>query len=516
MAVLGDALARRFGADARGLAALRVAIGLLVLLDLALRARDLVAFYTDRGVLPRALLFDLYPTLGRLSIHALSGATWVQVALFLVTAGAALALAVGVYTRVATALTLLLVLSLHARNPVVLNAGDSLLRRLLLWGVFLPLGRRWSLDALRAATGSGADGANPGDRPDGAGERVATVATAALLVQVVLVYFVNGLFKLRGRLWLRGDAIRHVFSLDQLTVGPGKLLGSFPTLLTAFDRVWLGLVLGSWLLLVLRGRARTLLVAAFGAAHLGMALTLNLGPFPLVSIAALVPFLPAGAWDRLAPRFGDRSRALERRGRRLAARLPGGRGAAFASVPWGRRIRTAVVASLLVSMLVWNAATLGYVALPEAVSSSVDPAEYRWDVFAPDPRGTDGWYVAPGRLDSGRQVDAFHGGAVDWDRPPDVASSYPTHRWLVYLLELQRPANAALRPGFVSHLCRCWSARSGSELRRVTVYYVEQPTRLEGPEPTRRVRLIATDCPVEREPLGSRLSSGGIVPPDPG
>ena len=43
-----------------------------------------------------------------------------------------------------------LMLSLHNRNPVVLNAGDVYFRVLLCWGLFLPLAARCSLDRARS------------------------------------------------------------------------------------------------------------------------------------------------------------------------------------------------------------------------------------------------------------------------------------------------------------------------------------------------------------------------------
>src|SRR5690349_23638509 len=45
-----------FGIDLRTLALFRVCLALIILLDLALRARDLTAHYSDYGVLPRAAL----------------------------------------------------------------------------------------------------------------------------------------------------------------------------------------------------------------------------------------------------------------------------------------------------------------------------------------------------------------------------------------------------------------------------------------------------------------------------
>ena len=45
-----------FGADLRSLAAFRVVLASLVLVDLATRATDFYAHYTDTGILPRTVL----------------------------------------------------------------------------------------------------------------------------------------------------------------------------------------------------------------------------------------------------------------------------------------------------------------------------------------------------------------------------------------------------------------------------------------------------------------------------
>ena len=502
-----SALARRFGVDTRALAALRVALGLLLLADLALRSRDLVAFYTDAGVLPRSALREQFPGFARLTLHAVSGAAWIQAVLFLVAAVFALALLVGYRTRLATVVSFLLLVSLHARNPLVLNAGDSLFRRLLLWGAFLPLGERWSVDALLDS------------EDDSPRRRVVSLASAALLLQVVLVYLVNGLVKLRGEHWLAGDAVRIVFSLDQLTVLLGDVLARYPLVLELFDRVWLVAVVGSVLLVVLTGRARAAFASLFVAMHLGMALTMRLGIFPFVSAASLLPFLPGSVWDaatrRLAPvtRAVDVDRWLGAQWNRLDRAWPNPLDRAVGALPtrsarvrtvpravqqWRRRLGPAVVACLLALVLVWNAASLGYASVPNGVESVADPTERRWDMFAPEPRSTDGWYVVPGRLESGGRVDALHREPVRWNRPPDVSDSFPSHGWLVYLLDLQRPGNEALRPHFADYLCRRWNENHEDDLTAVRVYYVEQPTRLDGPDPTNRVELGRYSCAPDR------------------
>lgn len=133
----------RLGIDPRALGAFRIALGLLLLADLVwYRLPGLVAFYTDDGVLPRSLLAETYPTFAATSIHAVSGSAWVQRLLFLIAGCSAVSLAVGYRTRLSTGLSLLLLASLHARNPLVVNGGDTILLTLLLLGLFLPLDAR--------------------------------------------------------------------------------------------------------------------------------------------------------------------------------------------------------------------------------------------------------------------------------------------------------------------------------------------------------------------------------------
>ena len=506
---VAPALARRFGVDPRALAAVRISVGLLVLADLAIRAGHLTAFYTDAGAMPRALVGDLYPGLAALSLHALSGAAWFQAVLFALAGLAAVALALGYRTRLATAASLVLLVSLHARNPLVLNAGDSVLRRLLFWGLFLPLGGRWSVDALRREGTSASR--------DGPVHRVASVASAALLVQVVVVYAANGLFKLRGDSWLSGEGTRIALGLDQLTTGLGSALADFPTLLRLFDWLWLGLLVTSVLLVVLTGWARAAFAGLFVGMHLGMAVTLNLGVFPLASVAGLVAFLPPKFWDaaerlwaahgsrRLAfgrvvdradrllpgPVRTDVPKALARRTRRGASAARTGASALRAG--WSRA-KPAVVGGLLALVLLWNAATLGYAGMPDAVAETVDPEDYRWDMFAPEPRSDDGWYVVVGTLTTGETRDPLRGGAVRWDRPPDVAATYPDVRWYKYLVELQRGQADRLGSAFGEYLCREWNADHGTEMENLTAYYVEERVRLDDPETTERVELFDHSC----------------------
>ncbi|WP_435361481.1 HTTM domain-containing protein [Haloarchaeobius sp. DFWS5] len=476
---LGAALSRRFGIDTRALAVLRICLGVLLLTDLALRARYLTTFYTDHGALPRATLSETYPVYHRFSLHALSGEPWVQALLFLVAAVFALALLLGYRTRLATVVSLVLLLSLHYRNPFVLNGGDLVLRRLVFWSVFLPLGERWSVDAVRRDT------ADP-DRQ--VRERVASVASAALLCQVLLVYGANALLKSRGERWLAGEAVPMVFSLDQFLVGIGPLLAELPAVLTIMNYVWVALLVCSPLLVLATGRIRAILALAFAGMHFGMFLTMTLGLFPLVSMAALVPFLPPAVWDRLPTSdhavFARVSERLPRLPRSVPERVAG-------LAAWGRRAVPVVVSLLLAGMLVWNAVAFGVVAAPAETPDHLSNS--RWNMFAPEPLSTDTWHVFPGTLESGERVDAFRGGDPVWN-PPDVSATYPDARWRKYLTSQYFGDDSTRREQFAGHLCRQWNATHDDGLRSVRVTVVRQPTRLDGPEPTERQQVGNYTC----------------------
>ena len=181
-----------FGADARSLAALRIALGTIVLVDLVGRWSDIRVHYTDAGLFPREqAIANLNPW--RWSVFLLNGTEVYARLVFLVAIAIAIAVILGYRTRIATIALWVLLLSLQARNPLVLSAADAFLRMLVFWAMFLPLGAAWSLDR------------RLGRQPASTGTRVASVATAALFLQIAFVYLFTAMLK-------TGDAWRSDFT----------------------------------------------------------------------------------------------------------------------------------------------------------------------------------------------------------------------------------------------------------------------------------------------------------------
>ncbi|MCX5739574.1 MAG: HTTM domain-containing protein [Proteobacteria bacterium] len=286
---------RVFGLDLRSLALLRVCIGLMLLVDLAVCAGDLRAHYTDFGILPRAEL-GLYTFRTVWTLHGFASPYPALVAsLFALAAGFAVALIVGWHTWLATFGSWLLLASLQYRNPALVFGGDVMLRMLLFWGLLLPLGARGSIDARR----------DPSRFPRS--NQYASVASAALIAQLLLVYVFSVLNR-TGPTWWNGDALFYALNFDQFASRFGVMLRPHETLLApmTYIAIWFE-ALGPLLLIapIANGPLRTLAVLLFVGFHVTLGLLFNIGIFPGVFSVAWIGMLPAWFWQRFGARESE-------------------------------------------------------------------------------------------------------------------------------------------------------------------------------------------------------------------
>ena len=445
-----------FDLDPRSLALFRVCVAALLLVDLAIRLQDFSTMYTEEGILPLSLAGQ-YHEEWRWSLHFLSASTWFQGMLFALAGTCALALLAGWHARVAVILSWVLLVSLHARMPLVLNAGDSYLRLLLFWSMFLPLGKAWSLDALRRP-----------QSPAGAAESPLSVAGAAILLQVCIVYWYSGLAKL-NEVWLGGNAMDHLLRYSMLVKPPGEYLVDCHSLLEWLTR---GTVLleisGPFALLAPWKRVRAVAIVLFAGFHLGIELTLHVGLFAFVSLTGLILFLPASFWScRFCDGVGDRLEPL----RSLIARwvkplsgnsaegrlqrLTGGR-----LVPWGRRIGNTLCLLFLAYVVAsWDYSTLRYRQMPgwlKAIGNAVMLPQ-AWGMYhTAIPR--DYWYIYRGLLRDGRAIDILEEGVLTSFEPaPGRADAFPNHRWRRLHVKLVDPESGPYRQPLAEHLFRRWN-----------------------------------------------------------
>ena len=486
--------------DTRSLALLRISLAGLVLVDLFQRSGDLWAHYSDFGVLPTwATKYILAYQPLHWSVHLLTpdlywlSGTWLwQAFLFIIAGAAAGCMLFGYRTRWATLITWALLASLHTRHPLVLNGGDHLLRMLIFWSMFLPLGEQFSMDRKRT---------KQKDHP----RLTFSAATVAIMAQLCLMYWVSAATKTDPQWTESGWALYYALQIDQISTGFAKWLLQFPNLLQWMTigtlwLEWLGPLLAFFPLHT--SRIRLVIISLFIGLHVGIALCMHLGLFPWICIAGWLIFLPPAFWDWLAEKYGQgSSRAI----------IPDQEGRLAAGKP---RKDLPPIANGLVTALILYMALFNLQVIFEANKSdkmkwfsttwkSVGYGlglEQRFDLFAPKPTIIDGWLVAVATLEDGCQVDLIEEGhAVTWDKPELLSARYTNGHWGAYLFFLKEStvAAAAHRPYYVDYLKRLWNEQHGNKnrIKRVELFLMLELTPPFPEEPHAEKILLYRDKP---------------------
>ena len=293
-------IARIFTLDLRSLALFRVALGTLVIVDLVRRAIDLRAHYTDFGVLPRADMLEYYKTAGKWTIHLFTGGWQGMAVIFVIHALFALAMLLGYRTKIATFVTFALTVSLHHRNPLVLQGGDAVVRMALFWAMFVPLGARFSID-------EALDPERPRPRPG-----LVTIGTACLMLQAVILYEFTGFLKLHPVWHTDMTGVRFALSLESFATWFGHQLLAFPLLMKAASLLTIICELVGPVLALMPfwgGRIRLFAAISFMAFHLLLLEpAMRLGYFTWAGATLWLAWLPAIFWDKLNARVATAER----------------------------------------------------------------------------------------------------------------------------------------------------------------------------------------------------------------
>jgi hypothetical protein len=293
---------RYLSVDVRWLGVFRIALGTLLVVEVLRRWYYAPAFYTNDGLLPNH--YSLFAPMGRnvFSIyHAFSSYGEVSVAFFL-TLVVFLAFLFGYRTKLFHALSALCITSLNARNLFVENGGTVVVNILTLYTLFLPLGARFSLDAVRESLKRRNDRSVADlNRPDPlrGSERTTSLAVLLLLVQWSSIYFFNTVQK-DGAGWRNGSALYWFFQQDRIVTWFGVWAREhLPMSIIRLMTYGALCIEGSLSVLILfpfgqRWTRRLVLLLVWGL-HGFIALSARIGPFSYAMM--LFPLLLLGAED---------------------------------------------------------------------------------------------------------------------------------------------------------------------------------------------------------------------------
>ena len=468
--------------DSRTLAVFRIAIGLLIIGDILARASTFTFFYTEEGVVPQELA-EQRTVDGAFSFFFYTQDSTVIALLFVIHAILAIQLMIGYKTRFAMILSFLFVISLDHHNPLNLSHADTLFRLLCFWAIFIPLGERWSVDAIQR------------DREPRLA--VASLGTAAILIQMVYMYTVNGIHKINGPQWVSREATPLIFGLDDMTYFLAGPMRQFPTMLEIMGTTWFFLLVMSPLLLLLQGRSRYAMVLLIFGAHFSFTITVRIGAFGWVGMAGVMLFLPAvfwndltwiakriNIWDRVVVPVRD---GLAAAGNRMADSWP--KLQPKLGVPAVVRDgvfdvgMTFLIMSLFVFPAIWFLEDEGHIGWERSSVEQRIEDEFRkigvrqsqWTVFAPNPRTTDRWYVFPALTTDGELLDVYNDRPFSFERPYDeLQNIYGNYRERFYMNSIRRAGETGTPPNYlVDWICRDYSEQ-GIELTQINMYVIHE------------------------------------------
>jgi hypothetical protein len=299
--------------DHRSLGIARIGLGTLLLHNLVRRVPDLVAFYSNDGILPNHTVL-WRPIVEYTASFFLAASRPGEAAVMFVACAIVFALfTVGYRTRLFHVLSFACLVSLQTREAFTMNGGDVALDVLAAWTMFLPMGVRFSVDAVRRSlagrretTAIELNQREAFPLPQTAPK--ASLAFFAVLLELSVIYYFNAVNK-HGWTWRRGLAVHFVLYQermvtwfgqlvrDHVTVGLSRVL-SYGTLGLEYAAPFLLLSPVAW---KATRRAASILLPLM---HLGFASCLNVGQFSFNMIGFFPALLSGDDWTWLGRRLG--------------------------------------------------------------------------------------------------------------------------------------------------------------------------------------------------------------------
>ncbi|WP_437876238.1 hypothetical protein [Sorangium sp. So ce513] len=302
--------------DVRTLGLFRLVLGALLMGDCLRHWAEASWIYSNEGVLTNHYhLF--HPSSGyNFSLyHAFSSLGEVHVA-FALSFVCFFCFFIGWHTRLFSILSFILVTSRDSRIVMIENGGYVVVNLITCWAMFMPTGRRFSVDALirsyrERQERTAADLADR-RRPAWAEQPYVSGIVLLAILNLATIYYFNVVNK-SGQIWRRGETVHYVLHLDRMVTGLAVVAREYLPYWTKQGITWGVLVLEAllvpWILSPYGRRVtRPLAMGGMWGLHGSFGVMMRLGPFSWFMIA----------WSFLLP-TAQHWEALERWYRRRAA-----------------------------------------------------------------------------------------------------------------------------------------------------------------------------------------------------
>jgi predicted DCC family thiol-disulfide oxidoreductase YuxK len=293
--------------DLRVLGIFRFVFGLVCFLDIYRRFQYIEIFYSDTGITPLGLTsgssFSLLSSLQLGSVEAVT--IFFYIALLF-----SFFFMVGYKTKFSQVIMVIALLSIHNRLIIVENGGDFVVNAFLVWSLFLPLGKRFSVDRLIYSLGYFKD-ATPTSLNSGSlltsnePKNYWGLAYLACILQLSIIYFFNFVNKSSGT-WQEGSSLYYFYKLDVFLTPLGNIIKEFSLMPMWLSKILTSITLHLEILVPLLllipiyvlWLRRFSMVTMIGF-HIIIGISMYIGMFSWVMISALLLLLSARDIDLL-------------------------------------------------------------------------------------------------------------------------------------------------------------------------------------------------------------------------
>jgi hypothetical protein len=308
---------RYCNADPRTLGGLRIVLGFLLTADSLRHWGEARWFYANTGVLTNHyLLFKPFSGHNLTLWNAFSSLAEVHVVFALGTLCYFL-LMIGYRTRLFSILSFVAVTSMDNRLVLVENGGYVVVNILTAWAMFMPLGRRFSVDALLRSYREHKEKTwedlnrrfRPADKTELDWSGIYLLAT----VNIAIIYLFNVVNK-SGHIWRSGLTVHYVLHLDRMVTGIAVFFREILPLWAGRGLSWAVLaveaLICAWILSPYGRRyTRPLALVSMHVLHGLFGIMFRLGPFSWFMIAWSYLLPRPETWADLETWFRKKARA---------------------------------------------------------------------------------------------------------------------------------------------------------------------------------------------------------------
>jgi len=278
-------LSQIYGLDERAIFLFRFFLGLVLLSDIFQRILTVDVFFSDVGILPRWIQAKSYTEFWRFNIYYLSGNKYYLSALLLLNAYMVwLFMTAKKNIKLITFVLWIFVNSLHMRNYLILQSGDTVLRLVLFWFLFFPKIKMSNQDCFSEKTKS----------------KFFNMGVFGYYVQIAIIYFYAGYAKSYESYFSNGDAVYLAMELERYSTDFGQWLMRFPEFLKFGSRLTYGLEMLCPVILFFPFKNwifRLVLIIGLFSFHIGTILMMEVGHFPHASMVLWLPLIPSQVLD---------------------------------------------------------------------------------------------------------------------------------------------------------------------------------------------------------------------------